>query len=307
MIKETSKRVPGFLHQWKGAWNQFWFVPAPATTLGIMRILVGSMILYSHLVWTLGLDSFFGSSGVLPDSYRAQLLGESHLAWSHFDWVGSPMLLMIIHWIGLFVVAMFTLGFATRITGILTAMLVISYANRATGAQFGLDQIMSFLALYLAIGNSGDAFSIDRKRLGNQVKDRVINNIALRLIQIHMCLVYLFAGLGKLQGTTWWNGEAMWGSFASYEYQTLDMTWLCEHMWLVNIITLIAVSWEVSYPFLVWHRLTRPIFLGIAVLVHLGIGMTMGMVTFGLIMIYGNISFLRPEWLGFLTREHTEH
>jgi hypothetical protein len=117
-------------------------------------------------------------------------------------------------------------------------------------------------------------------------------NISLRLIQVHMCIVYLFAGLGKLQGETWWNGQAIWGAVANNEYQTLDLTWLAAHMGLVNLITYGALFWEVSYPFLIWPKLTRPIWLAMAVAVHAGIGLAMGMITFGLIMIFGNMAFL---------------
>lgn len=109
-----------------------------------------------------------------------------------------------------------------------------------------------------------------------------------------MCLVYLFAGLGKLQGETWWNGQAIWYSLASYEYQTLDVTWLANHMWLVSLMTLLTVAWEVSYAALVWPRLTRPLVLLMAIPLHLGIGVCMGMMTFGLIMLIGNLAFVSP-------------
>ena len=125
----------------------------------------------------------------------------------------------------------------------------------------------------------------------------VRTNIATRLMQLHLVIVYLFAGLGKAQGDTWWNGEAIWGALASHEYQTLDLTLLADHMWLVNLLTLIAFTWELTYAALIWPRLTRPLMLTLAILVHLGIGLAMGMLTFGLVMIYANLSFLEPGWL----------
>lgn len=310
MIKE-------YLLQWREAWNRFWFKPTDPIVLGLMRVLVGSMLFYTHLVWSLGLDTFLGAEGILPQTYRYFLFDQSNWAWSHFDWISGSAVIRTVHVLGLIVVAFWMIGFKTRWTGWLSFFLAVSYANRATGVQFGLDQVNCFLCLYLAFGNSGAAFSIDRWLLDRRAVHRAgqgrarrlsrlinlpaekdtISNIAVRLIQIHMCVVYLFAGLGKLQGESWWNGEAIWGAVASYEYQTLDLTWLAGHMWLVNVLTLITVSWEVSYAFLIWPRLTRPIFLSIAVLVHLGIGLAMGMLTFGLIMIYGNIAFVRPEWV----------
>ena len=171
------------------------------------------------------------------------------------------------------------------------------------GAQYGLDQINGLLTLYLAIGPAGDYLSVDRWiRQGRGVarglaSPSVMANVTLRLIQCHLCVVYLFAGLGKLQGDTWWNGQAIWGALANYEYQTIDLTWLSAHMGLVNLITYGALFWEVTYPFLIWPKLTRPIWLIMAVLVHAGIGLTMGMITFGLIMIIANVAFLSPPWM----------
>ena len=52
-----------------------------------------------------------------------------------------------------------------------------------------------------------------------------------------MCVIYFFAGVSKLQGPSWWDGEAMWRAFANLEYQSLDMTWLAWHPWLVNAMS----------------------------------------------------------------------
>ena len=70
-----------------------------------------------------------------------------------------------------------------------------------------------------------------------------------------------------------------------------------EFMWLINLLTFLTVAWEISYAFLIWHKLTRPLFLLMAVFVHLGIGLAMGMFTFGLIMLYANVAFIEPQWV----------
>ena len=45
------------------AWDRFWFSKRDPTVLGIMRWLVGGMLVYTHLVWGLNLPAFFGSAG----------------------------------------------------------------------------------------------------------------------------------------------------------------------------------------------------------------------------------------------------
>jgi len=110
-----------------------------------------------------------------------------------------------------------------------------------------------------------------------------------------MCVIYLFAGISKLQGPSWWSGEAMWRAFANLEYQSLDMTWLAWHPWLINIMSHVSVAWEIAFCALIWKPLWRPIMLAIAVVLHVGIGACLGMWTFGLIMLVGCASFLPNE------------
>lgn len=296
--------IGDYLKSVRDAWNHFWFVPRSAETLALIRILVGAMLLYTHCVWTVELSTFFGSDSIIPTQYRHSFLYSGGASWSHFDWSASSGWLWGSHVVALVTFAMFTLGWFTRVTAILSFLFVVSYANRATGALFGLDQISAFLTLYLAISHCGSRYSLDEKFSAKQGRavSSVANNIATRLIQIHMCIVYLFAGTGKLAGPTWWNGEAIWGTLASYEYQTFDMTWIAGVLWLVNLLTYATVAWEISYSFLIWSKLTRPLVLAFALFTHLGIGIAMGMMTFGLVMLFGNLAFVSPGFTASVFR-----
>src|SRR5262249_44452880 len=153
-----------------------------------------------------------------------------------------------------------------------------SYVNRVPAALFGLDQINIMLTLYLTIGPSGAALSVDRwlaQRRAAKPTPAAPSagaNLALRLIQVHMCVISLFAGISKLQGPSWWTGEAMWRAFANLEYQSRDMTWLAWHPWVINVMTHFSVLWEVSFCALIWRPRWRPLVLAMAVVLHLGIG-----------------------------------
>ena len=93
---------------------------------------------------------------------------------------------------------------------------------------------------------------------------------------------------GPVGGTV----EAIWGAMANSEYQTLDLTWLAASPYLINLITHVSLAWEASYVFLVWPKWTRPVVIGMAFGDHLGIGIAMGMVEFGLIMAIANLVFV---------------
>lgn len=277
---------------WDG-WNRFWFTPSDPATLGAIRICAGFMLFYTHLVWSKDLLGFVGTEGRLSADFVERFHG-SGFGWSHLLWFDAPAVIWLIHIFALAVFALLTIGFASRTMSVLAFLLTVSYAHRAVGALFGLDQINILLAMYLMVGPSGAAYSIDRWRNGTPSAPSVTANIAIRLIQVHMCVIYLFAGLGKLQGASWWDGTAMWLSLANYEYQTVDMTWLGHWPWLINFLTHVTVFWEVSYCVLVWPRLTRPIVLSLAVPLHLGIAICLGMITFGTVMLIGNLAFVSP-------------
>jgi hypothetical protein len=184
---------------------------------------------------------------------------------------------------------------------ILAYLLAVSYANRVTpGAYFGLDKINCMLAMYLMLGPCGARYSIDRlwrlrRGAPSEVPPSSWANLAIRLIQVHMCIIYFFSGMAKMLGASWWSGDAIWYSVANLEYQSMDMTWIVQHQWLVNLMTHVTVFWELSYCALVWPRLTRPWVLGMAVVTHLGIVFALGMPTFGLVMLIGNLAFVSPQ------------
>ena len=86
----------------------------------------------------------------------------------------------------------------------------------------------------------------------------------------------------------------MWMAFGNMEYQSLDMTWMADWPRLINLMTHVTVFWELSYAALIWPRLTRPVVLLLAIPLHMGIAICLGMMTFGLAMLFGNLAFVPP-------------
>jgi len=290
------------------AWNRFWFTPADPATLSLIRVLAGSMLLYTHAVWSLDLEGFIGPEGWLPVEAIRQFNHTPPGAdspdwtfWSVFYWIDSTWLLWTVHIFALAVFACLMLGLFTRVAAVLAYLLAVSYAHRVTpGAFFGLDKANCMLAMYLMLGPCGARYSLDRiwrlRRGDDDEPARSISaNVAIRLMQLHLCVIYLFSGVAKLEGENWSAGTAVWWAVANYEYQSIDMTWLADWPILVALLTHVTVFWELFYCCLVWNRYSRPIVLWIAVGVHGGIALCMGMITFGLAMIYANLSFLRPS------------
>lgn len=303
--------IRGYLGDVWEAWDTFWFTPANPATLSAIRVFAGAMLFYTHLIWSFNLNGFLGYNGWIPVPLMKQVHEFSNRGpdaptfraiWSFFYYFDSPTWLWVLHITALVVFFCLMIGFFSRTMAVLAYLFAVSYAWRVTpGAYFGLDKINCMLAMYLMLGPCGARYSIDRiwrlrRGAPREVPPSVAANIAIRLIQLHMCIIYFFSGLGKLQGESWWSGEAVWVSSANLEYQFLiDLTWLANHPWLVNLLTHATVFWELTYGALVWPRLTRPWVLLMAVFVHLGIVIAYGMPTFGLVMLIGNLAFISPE------------
>jgi len=312
-MSRLAEMTNNWLRDVVAGWNRFWFTPSDCATLALIRIFAGAMLLYTHLVWSLRLEDFFGPNAwVSPATLQVLQEGRSY-TWSYLTGIESPTVLWTVHIAALVVFAMLMLGLFTRVVSILAWVAAISYFHRAEGALFGLDQINIMLAMYLMIGASGDAWSLDRviarHRAGHALPPaapKVSTNIAIRLIQLHMCVIYLFAGMSKLQGLAWWDGMAMWLALGNYEYQSIDMTWMAHYPRLVNLLTHVTIFWEVFYCALIWPRALRPIMLALAVPLHLGIAVCLGMMTFGLIMLVGNMAFVSPLFIRAILSRGTE-
>ena len=286
-----------------GGWKRFWFTPGAHETLCLIRILAGLMLVYTHFVWTLDLEGFFGANGRISDDFVRAFHESSQNATINGAWTYLYGLdgatLWTVHILALVILVLFAAGFCTRVTSILSFLITVSYANRAAGTLYGLDQINAMLSMYLMLGPCANCYSVDAclaRRKGKPKPDQsIMGNISIRLMQVHLCVIYFFAGIGKLLGGTWWEGTALWGAFANYEYQTIDMLWLAGYPIIINILSQFTVFWEMTYPVFVWPRLTRPIVVSLSIPLHLGIAFCMGMITFGLIMIVANAAFLSPD------------
>ncbi|MCA9217765.1 MAG: HTTM domain-containing protein [Planctomycetales bacterium] len=281
-------------------WCRFWFTPTAPQTLAAIRIMGGAMLVYTHVVYAIDLNAFVGADSWISSDLSREI--HSGGTASSFLWyVQSPPVMWIVHAVSLVVLFCLMIGFMSRIAAALALCITVSYSHRLIGAQFGLDQVNAMLAMYLIVGPCGAAYSVDnwlakRKSGTNRAHQPTVSaNVAIRLIQCHMCIMYLFAGIAKMRGGTWWDGSAVWFAIASFEYQSLDATWLGRWPHVIALLSHVTVFWETFYCVLVWPRLSRPIILVLAVAVHGGIAMYLGMITFGLAMLIGNFAFIEPK------------
>ncbi len=307
----------GALH----AWRAFFFTPADPTPLGLVRVCVGVLLFWNLAVLGLDLHDYLGSEGWIgPEAVRQFLAEQSPWAWSFWLWIPDRWLHLA--WAGcLLVTALFTLGLGTRVTAVLAWAIAVSTVRRAPVALFGFDHMVSTWAFYLAaFGASGQSVSLDRFLFrfralawrglegapGRLALDdpqtgipapTVSANLSLRLIQLHLVLIYGSAGLSKLMGPEWWNGTALEMIMLTPEFRRFDLAWLAAYPSLLSLATHAGVLLEISFPVLVWTNKLRPLLLVSVALMHLGIDLCMGLTEFGLAMVAATLAFASGPWL----------
>lgn len=254
-------------------------------------------------------DEYVQKWGVHPALAETQ----GQYSWSIWFHVTHPTAMQLIHGFNLTVMFLFAVGFATRATSVLTWVAVLQYVNRTPTILFGMDQMMVILATYLMIGPSGAYFSVDRwlsKRgyswaqwLGGSPAPSVAANLALRLMQVHMCFIYTAAGLAKLLGSTWWGGTALWYGIANYEFSWIRqpiyagaLRWVSQHRWLweslMSFCVIYTLVLQISFPYLVWQKRFRWALISGAILLHTMISTLMGLLGFGLCMFALVLAFI---------------
>jgi hypothetical protein len=293
------------------------------------------------------IDEYHARWGIDPRMIPRQ----GHPFWSIWFHVTDPDEMMAVQ-VGFLIASfLFLIGFCTRVTSALTWFAALSYIHRAAATVFGVDTMMTILLLYLMIGPSGAALSVDRliARWWARARPRVLArwhafwgrgpgtaatapasavvsqtpvpsvsaNLAIRLLQVHVCIIYLSAGLSKLQGQSWWTGTAVWGTIANFEFAPMQFDWynevlgfIARHRWLFELTMTTAgyftLFFEIGYAFLIWRPSTRWLMLGMAITLHGFIGVFMGLKTFSLMMLTMNLAFVPPEtvrwFVGRVTR-----
>lgn len=296
-----SRPAPAESPLWDRAvrrWNAFWFRPAEVDRLAAIRILAGLLGTHNFGIWLWASSEFFGADAWYGAA-AARRLTSAVGAWSPLWNLPLPAVRAVLT-AGLVASIALAAGIGARASAAAVWLIGLSVAHRAAPALFGFDQIWMMLLLYLSFAPSDATWSLAaflRHGHWRAARRSVSANVALRLIQIHLCVVYLFAGLSKLRGDAWWNGTAFWGAIANAEYQTVDLTWLADWPVVVNLCTHGIVAFELAYCVLVWRPGWRSVLLAAALALHLGIGLCLGMMTFGLAMIAANLAFVPFERL----------
>ena len=181
-------------------------------------------------------------------------------------------------------------GLFCRVSAIAAWFLHLCAAKSGTFLSYGVDNFMTIGLFYLMLAPLPDGYALDRKVWKRKPLDPSLVGFFRRVLQIHLCIIYFFAGLTKALGAGWWNGSNIWRALTRPPFNVISPELIVHWRHFLPALGIAIWMVELCYPVLIWPKRTRMIWLTLACGIHLAIGLTMGMYLFALIMIVLNIA-----------------
>lgn len=203
----------------------------------------------------------------------------------------SESMVLFLTWLVLLDAALLLLiGLFSRGAAIVAWCLHLASVKSGGLLSYGVDNFTTIGLFYLMVAPLPDSWSLDYRSRKVPLKNGQLQGFFRRILQLHLCLIYFFGGLAKSLGAGWWTGESIWRALAQPPFNVLAPETLVHWRFLFPIASVSVVLLEIAYPFLIWPRYTRRIWLVGILVMHLGIGLFMGMYLFATVMIVLNLA-----------------
>lgn len=280
-------------------WTRFWFKPEPTSTLALLRIGFGVLV----LVWTLSLlpdaTSFFSADGVVPSQPASTIF--SHFqpgSWGLLELFSGDAAVIAVLIALLFGSIALIAGLATRVASLVVFLCVVSLERRNPFVFNSGDYLVRNLSFYMLLAPAGVSLSLDRLRKARgrfwEFPSRA--PWALRLIQVQVTILYLSSVWDKVQGNTWNEGTAVGYALRLSDLQRLPVPHLLsDSIMATNLLTYGTLATELALGILIWNRVARPYVIVAGIGMHLFIdwSLLVGFFSYAVFVCY--LAFIPPE------------
>ncbi|MBW8688191.1 HTTM domain-containing protein [Chitinophaga rhizophila] len=274
--------------------RRFFLAPSTGGALAFFRIAIALLGLVQG-GWLIGsIAMLYGPEGLIPwsvssgivDSYMPQLSWLQPVAGA----TGISAATLVYALMGLYLCSLGALliGKFTRYAAFIAWAIQFTFINTGFMGAYGVETFIHIALFYCIIMPVGEVFAWDKLSLQTKPVESEWNTLSLRVLQIHLCLVYVASGAEKAMGIQWWNGEAIWQTLMQAQFSRFDMRWMANFPLLAKVIGWSTLALEIGYPFFIWWRRTRPYGYVAIVLLHASIAIFMGLQLFSAIMIIFN-------------------
>jgi hypothetical protein len=277
--------------------SSFFFTPAPINIICIYRILVGLVAFAWGLLLTPTFFVWFGQHGLLSiNTARALGLG-SHSAINPIVWF-NPSDSTLVSMLCLYFAASLcvAMGCCTRFSTILTWLLMVAFCNRNPFILNGGDALLRLNLFILIFAPAGRMYSIDNWLRVHFNPDKQLPALyepwTQKLLQVQLAILYWESFWGKLNGSDWWNGTAVYYVTHLVEFHFLPVPWLFDQLWICKLLTWGTLIFEMSMWSLIWLKPFRYWLLLIGIFFHMGLNWALNIPMFQFIVLSNYILFV---------------
>jgi hypothetical protein len=275
--------------------TRFFLSPSAGGPLAFFRIGI-AMIGLIQGCWLLGnVVMLYGVDGLVPWSLSKGIVSSMMPQLSWLQPLGNGDVWVYVLMAVYLVCLLFLLiGMFTPVVAFVAWGLHLMFINTGFMAAYGVETFLHISLFYCILMPVGESYSW---RNGKQSVSEW-NTLALRVLQIHLCIVYFSSGVEKAMGAQWWNGEAVWQTLMQGQFARFDMRWLADYPFIAKLLCWSTLLIEMGYPFFIWWRRTRVYAYVAVVLLHVGISIFMGLQLFAGIMIVLNTAAFGWQYIG---------
>lgn len=281
------------------AWVTFWFEAPHTAALDLVRVGLGLTLLVSYGSLLGHIEAFYTEDGWLPLALTPSIEGE-RTSLSVLFVARTPAAAWGLWAVTLASAAAYTLGWRSNVAKLVLLVGHYSFTRRAPAIAYGVDDLCSNLLFIQCFVPMGHALALDARRRAPLMLvpwRQTARSMGLRLTQVQMAIIMAFAGLEKLQGDDWWEGLGVWFAMTDWEFNFFPLEPFAASPHLLNVLGYGSVLFELAYPALIWHRRSRGPILLIAVALHVGVAVVMGLWLFSAAMLVSHMAFAPPSWL----------
>lgn len=202
--------------------------------------------------------------------------------------VDEPTSVHLLFWIHTVLAISLVLGFMSRISAALLWFVHLMFFNTASIFAYGADYFLSISLFYCVLLPVGLNYSLDQRLWKRPIRLTAGAHFSIRVLQVHMCIVYFMAGFCKTLGHQWFNGEAIWRAVMLPYFKQFEMGFLADYGGILMVLGWGVIILEIAYPvFMSWKK-TRFLWLMGTMAMHVGIALFMGLYLFAAIMMILN-------------------
>lgn len=226
----------------------WFFDDQPVQAIALSRVIFGASLLLTYLFYLPWLDWYWGPDGLR--SYLYHVAPADDLL-QRALWPVTALLLVS----ALF----FTIGLFTRWSGLVLIACHLQFTRFGVMHTWGWAETIPVFIFYVAMSGADRWLSVDAWRLSRRgiAPEPVATAWALRLLQIHVAMIYVAAGGHRIDDPGWIRGEMVYEAMSNTWYSRLPLVDFQPLKPILALATWATELLELTAPVALWFRRTR--------------------------------------------------